>query len=52
MNCNPDLAGSLSNVEAAGGKVLMPKTQIAPEYGYMAIFLDTEGNRLAMHSMK
>lgn len=50
MNANPDLAPALSRVEKAGGKVLMPKTQITPEIGYMAFFVDTEGNRMAMHS--
>ena len=50
LNGNPDLAVALSNVEAAGGKVIMPKTHISPEVGYMAFFIDTEGNRVAMHS--
>lgn len=50
LNGNPDLAKALANVEAAGGKVLMPKTQISPEIGYMAFFADTEGNRVALHS--
>jgi predicted enzyme related to lactoylglutathione lyase len=45
-----DLSGPLSKVEAAGGKVLMPKTLINDNSGSMAMFLDTEGNRLAFHS--
>ena len=45
-----DLANELSRVEAAGGKVLQGKKQISPEYGYMALVLDTEGNRIALHS--
>jgi hypothetical protein len=52
FNCNPDLQAHLDRVEAAGGKILRPKTQISPEYGNMAIFLDSEGNRVAMHSNK
>ena len=40
----------IAGVEAAGGKVLMPKTEITTEYGYMALFLDTEGNRIGLHS--
>jgi uncharacterized protein len=47
-----DLTYELSRVEAAGGKVLMPKTLISEEIGYMGIFLDTEGNRVALHSRK
>jgi predicted enzyme related to lactoylglutathione lyase len=47
-----DLANELARVEDAGGKVVMPKTLITEEIGYFGIFLDTEGNRLAMHSRK
>lgn len=50
LNANPDLAGPLGRVEAAGGKVLMPKTHISDDIGHMAFFLDTEGNAVAMHS--
>jgi predicted enzyme related to lactoylglutathione lyase len=50
LNANPDVQNVLSKVENAGGKVLVPKTQISPEYGYMAMFLDTEGNRIALHA--
>ncbi|MEI2747556.1 MAG: VOC family protein [Ferruginibacter sp.] len=52
LNGNPDLQSVLGKVEAAGGKVLLPKTQITPEYGYMGIFLDTEGNRIGLHSIQ
>lgn len=50
LDANPDLNEVLNRVEAAGGKVLRAKTQISPEHGYMAMFVDTEGNRLALHS--
>lgn len=50
LNGNPDLANALGKIEAAGGKVLMPKTHISETVGYMAFFLDTEGNRVALHS--
>ena len=46
-----DLSNELSRVEAAGGKVLVPKKSIG-EYGFMAVVLDTEGNRIALHSAK
>ena len=39
-------------IESQGGKTLMNKTQISPEIGYMAYFLDTEGNRIALHSQQ
>src|SRR5207244_1849194 len=41
----------LDKVETAGGKVVVPKTQISPEYGYMAVFIDSEGNRIGLHSI-
>jgi predicted enzyme related to lactoylglutathione lyase len=49
LNGGVDLAEPLSRVEAAGGTVLMPKTDIG-ENGYMAQVLDTEGNKIALHS--
>lgn len=50
LNAGPDLDEVLGRVEAGGGKILRPKTFIAPGRGYMALFVDTEGNRLALHS--
>jgi len=41
----------LDKVEAAGGNILVPKTEISPEHGYMAVILDTEGNRIALHAI-
>ena len=51
LNGGDDLSVSLRKVEEAGGKILMPKTSIG-ENGFMAHFIDTEGNRVALHSMK
>ena len=51
LNGNPDVQLILDRVKVAGGEVIIPKTQISPEYGYMAVFLDTEGNRIALHSV-
>ncbi|MEZ5084526.1 MAG: VOC family protein [Bacteroidales bacterium] len=47
-----DMEAELSRVEKAGGKMIVPKRLIAEDIGYMAIFLDTEGNRVAIHSRK
>ncbi|MCO6481112.1 MAG: VOC family protein [Phaeodactylibacter sp.] len=47
-----DLSNELARVEPNGGKVLVPKTQISEEHGYMAAIQDTEGNRVALHSRK
>lgn len=51
LNANPDLQAVLDKVEAAGGTVTMPKTEISPEYGFMGLFTDTEGNRIGLHSI-
>ena len=51
LNGNPDVQHVLDKVEAAGGKIMVPKTEISPEYGYMAVIMDTEGNRIALHSV-
>lgn len=45
-NCEVELG----RVEAAGGKVQIPKRLIAEDIGYMGVFFDTEGNRIAIHS--
>ncbi len=51
LNGNPDVQNILNRVEAAGGKIVVPKTEISPEYGYMAVIVDTEGNRIGLHSI-
>lgn len=45
-----DLSVVLGRVAGAGGTVLVPKTPITPEYGFFAYFLDTEGNKVGLHS--
>ncbi len=51
LNANPDVQLVADKVEAAGGKVIVPKMEISPEYGYMAVIIDTEGNRIGLHSV-
>ena len=51
LNGNPDVQNVLDKVEAAGGTILVPKTEISPDYGFMAVFIDSEGNRVALHSI-
>lgn len=50
LNANPDMSDVLERIEPNGGKILMPKTHISEEIGYMAFFVDSEGNRMALHS--
>jgi predicted enzyme related to lactoylglutathione lyase len=50
LNGNPDVQKILDKVEAAGDSIMVPKTEISPEYGFMAVIIDTEGNRIGLHS--
>ena len=45
-----DLAPVLARVPAAGGTVAMPRTSIG-EHGFIALFIDSEGNRVGLHSL-
>ena len=47
-----DVNDELSRVQAAGGKIIQPKTMISKDIGYMGLFIDSEGNRIALHSRK
>tara|TARA_R110002073_G_scaffold72537_1_gene177682 strand:+ start:716148 stop:716513 length:366 start_codon:yes stop_codon:yes gene_type:complete len=44
-----DLAIELERVMQAGGKLSIPKTDIG-EFGFFAQCIDTEGNRIGLHS--
>lgn len=52
LNGGDDLNTVLSKVEDAGGNIVAPKTQISDEMGYFAMFIDSEGNTMALHSMQ
>lgn len=52
LNCQPDLSIVLDRVENAGGKIIMNKTMVAPDLGFWALIKDSEGNRVALHSME
>ncbi len=51
LNGNPNLQTVVDRIEAAGGKIAMPKMVISPETGSMAMFVDTEGNLVGLHSV-
>lgn len=51
LNGGDDLAVMLARVEAAGGKIAVPKTEIGNDFGFFAHFVDTEGNKVGLHSM-
>ena len=47
---SPEITFELRKVEEAGGVVLQDKTLIREDIGFMALVLDSEGNRIALHS--
>lgn len=49
LNAGNDMDGILGRVDLAGGRVIMPKTLISEEAGWFALFIDSEGNRVALH---
>ncbi len=50
LNAGINLQPMLDKVEQNGGQVIVPKTEISPDMGYFALFFDTEGNKLGLHS--
>lgn len=51
LNGGGDLAPMLARVESAGGSIAVPKTDIGNNFGHFAHFIDTEGNKVGLHSM-
>jgi predicted enzyme related to lactoylglutathione lyase len=50
LNGGDDLQVILEKVEQNGGSILVPKTAHADESGFFALFIDTEGNKMGVHS--
>lgn len=50
LNGGDNLSLVLDKVVQAGGRIIMPKTLISKESGYFAVFIDSQGNKLALHS--
>ncbi len=51
LNGGDDLAPMLARVVGAGGSIVVPKTDIGQGFGFFAHFVDTEGNKVGLHSM-
>ncbi|MDO9512410.1 MAG: VOC family protein [Bacteroidales bacterium] len=45
-----DVNDELSRIEITGGSIVQVKTRISDDIGYMAVIIDCEGNRIALHS--
>ena len=50
LNADPSIGTVLDRITAAGGSILVPQTKISDTAGSMAVFTDSEGNRIALHS--
>ncbi len=51
LNANGKLDACLARVAAAGGKVVLPRTDIG-DPGFIALVIDTEGNQIGLHSVR
>jgi hypothetical protein len=49
LNVDGDIDGTISRIVPSGGKICMPKMEIPP-HGSIALFNDTEGNTVGLHS--
>lgn len=52
LNANPKIQNVIDRIEKSGGKVVMPRTEISKDIGYMAFFIDSEGNKMALHAQE
>lgn len=54
LTADPDINTVLNLVEKASGKIIQFKKQISEsaEHGYMALFIDSEGNKIALYENK
>jgi uncharacterized protein len=50
LNAKPSIQQVLNRIAEEGGQIILPRTMISPEIGYMAIVIDTEGNRIGLHA--
>lgn len=50
LSLEDDIKVVLNRVVEAGGKIIKPKTLVSAAIGYIGVFEDSEGNRIALHS--
>ena len=50
LNCDGDLDDVIKRIPAAGGLILMPKTEVPGGFGHFVCLRDTEGNHIGLHS--
>ncbi len=50
LDASPSLDAALSRAAELGAKVLLPKLQLPGTIGFIAQIVDSEGNRVGLHS--
>lgn len=50
LNGGDDLQVILDKIEKKDGRIIVPKSPHADESGFFAIFIDSEGNKIGLHS--
>lgn len=51
LDCGPSIDAVLGRIEAAGGRVTVPKTELPKGLGFIAHLRDTEGNEVGLHAL-
>ncbi|UZG44085.1 VOC family protein [Caldimonas thermodepolymerans] len=51
LNAEPSLDAVLARVERAGGRIVVPRTEIEGGHGFFAIIADPEHNHVGLHAM-
>ena len=52
LDASPDVAAVLARVNANGGQVVLDKTLVTDDIGYIGVFIDNEGNRVGVHARR
>jgi uncharacterized protein len=51
LDASPAIDQVIARIKTAGGQIKIDKLALPDARGYVAHFIDTEGNRLALHSL-
>jgi len=52
LDCAPSLDAALARAQAAGARVLQPRTELPGDLGCFAVITDTEGNEVGLHALQ
>ncbi|WGT65054.1 VOC family protein [Variovorax paradoxus] len=51
LDCMPSIDAVLARIEAAGGRIVAPKSALPEGMGFIAHMRDTEGNEVGLHAL-